>query len=130
MFSLCWNIDELKTLAAEGRQLLVDTKVLLDLVTARSDEDIVAANLPRRLCTLKEKLNDFIKRLTRFKRTPATHIFVMISDEFRRIIPYALPVQCLPYAGMNEREIRGLLRSLVCEMVKCGMAVRGKLRDK
>ncbi len=84
------------------------------------------ANLPRRLCTLKSKLAGFVKRATRFRRTPATHVFViMISDEFRKVKPYAVPVQCLPYAGMNERDIRLLLRNLICEMKKCGMSVRG-----
>ena len=97
---------------------MVDTKALLDLVLANSH----TANLPRHFCTLKSKLTDFVKRASRFRRTPATHIFViMISDEYRRIKPYAIPVQCLPYAGMTERDVRRLLCNLICEMEKCGM---------
>lgn len=116
----------MQVLVDNGRQLLVDAKVLLDSVSGRSEEDIFATNLPRRLCSLKEKLADFVKRITRFKRTPATHIFVMmISSDVRRTKPYAMPVQCLTYAGMRERDIRLLISDLTKEMVKCGMSVRG-----
>ncbi len=125
MFALCSSLDELKHLIENGRNLLVETKVLLDLVSANGTE-VGAANLPRRLCNWKNKQTDFVKRLVRFKRTPATHIFViMISSELRMSKPYALPVQCLSYTGMSEKDIRSLLLNLIGEMVKHGMVVRG-----
>lgn len=125
MFALCWSIDELKILVDNARQLLVDTKVLLDFVV--SSADVTEANLPKRLNNLKEKLAGFVNQITRFKRTPATHIFVlMISSESRRIKPYALPVQCLTYDGMKESNIRQLISNIIFEMKKCHMTVRGK----
>ena len=85
-----------------------------------------AANLPRRLTDLKTKMIDFVRRLSKFKRTPATHVFViMVSSELRSKKPYALPVQCLPYCGLNEKDIRRIISRLINEMVKAGMSVRG-----
>ena len=122
MFSLCWEIEELKALTESGRHLLVEMEVLIDVLRGNDEEH----NLPRRICNLKNELIDFVKRLTRFKRVPATHISViMISSELRRSKPYALPVQCLPYAGMSESNIRRLLSSLILEMKKHDMVVRG-----
>jgi len=40
--------------------------------------------------------------------------------------PYALPVQCIPYAGLKETDIRQLVSALVKEMVSHGMNVAGK----
>ena len=49
----------------------------------------------------------------RFRRKAATHIFViMISSELRNRKPYALPVQCIPYAGLNEESMRRLINEL------------------
>lgn len=125
MFSLSWEIKELNALSKSGRLELIEIKSLID-VLSKDDADIQSTNLPRRLSSLKTKMTDFVKRLSRFRRTPATHIFVvMVSSELRRKKPYALPVQCLPYAGMTEKDIRRLISDLICEMVKLGMSVRG-----
>ena len=70
---------------------------------------------------------DFVKQLSKFKRTPATLVFViMVSSELQRKKPYTLPVQCLPYCGLNEKDIRQFISCLINEMVKVGMSVRGK----
>ena len=61
---------------------------------------------------------DMIKRIIRFKRKPATHIFIfMISSELREKKPYALPVQCISYAGMKETDIHRLVTELIAEMI-------------
>ena len=52
---------------------------------------------------------------------------IMISSDLRDCKPYALPVQCLPYAGMNEETIRRLVNELLMEMVGYGMKVAGEL---
>ena len=89
--------------------------------------DLQATNFLRRLSSLKVDLTDYVKRLSKFQRTPATHVFVvMVSSELRNRKPYALPVQCLPYCGMNEKDIRRIISNLIREMVKLGMSVRGK----
>ena len=125
MFSLCWEIEELNALSTSGRLELVEIQTLIDLL-CKSQEHIQSANLPRRLSVMKTKMTEFVKKLSRFRRTAATHIFViMVSSELRNQKLYALPVQCLPYAGMNEIHIRRLISSLIREMVKIGMSVRG-----
>ena len=50
----------------------------------------------------------------------------MISSDARDRMPYALPVQCLPYAGLKEMEVRSLVSSLCKELVTLGMKVSGK----
>ena len=67
-----------------------------------------------------------IKRTTPFRRKPATHIFVlMISSEVRNKKPYALPVQCVPCAGLKESDLRRIVNKLLREMVAHKMNVAG-----
>ena len=68
---------------------------------------------------------EVLKDLYRFKRTPATHIFVyMISSALRNQKPYALPVQCVPYSTLMERDMQRMVNAT--EMVSHGMKVAGK----
>ena len=68
-----------------------------------------------------------MKGVFRFKRTPATHIFVLIiSSELRDKKPYAVPIQFFPYAGLKEVDMRRIVTQLVKEMVRNGMQVAGK----
>ena len=56
-----------------------------------------------------------------FQRSPATHVFVfMVSSESRSKKPYSLPVQCIPYAGLIEVELRRLINDLCKEMISLG----------
>ena len=81
-------------------------------------------NIARRLTKLRPRLMEFIKQSTHQRRIAATHVLViMISPEDRSKKPYALPVQCIPYAGMP---LQTLLNSLVKEMVDRNMSVAGK----
>ena len=60
-------------------------------------------NIPRKLSKLRKRLTDMHKRVVRFRRVVATHLFVlMISSELRDKKPYAVPVQCVPYAGLKD----------------------------
>ena len=62
----------------------------------------------------------------RFRRKPATHVFVfMISSELRDKKPYALPVKCIPYAGLTETDLQKLVNKLVNTMVTHGLKVAG-----
>ncbi len=64
--------------------------------------------------------------LYRHRRTPATHVFVMmISTEARSTKPYALPVQCLSYTGLTVAKLRGILNKLLTTMTNKGMKVAG-----
>ena len=49
----------------------------------------------------------------------------MLSSELRNKKPYAVPVQCIPYAGLKEVDIRKLVSALCKEMNQCGMKAAG-----
>ena len=49
----------------------------------------------------------------------------MISCEERRSKPYALPVQCIPYKGLDDMKIHELANNVIQEMVKRNMKVAG-----
>jgi len=51
---------------------------------------------------------------------------LMISPAHRRKKPYAIPVQCVPYQGLKEKDIRRLVSELVKVMKQHGMKVIGK----
>ena len=70
-------------------------------------------NVPRKLTTIKSNLSNIIRRTVYFQKSPATHIFVfMVSLETRIKKPYSVPVQCIPYAGLKEVELRRLINDL------------------
>lgn len=126
MFSLLWDIEELKNLSSEGRRLRAEMSALRE-VASDVAIDLRQYNLPRKLSSLRENLAKFVKGITQFKRIPSTHIFVrMISCEFRNCKPCALPVQCMPYASLTEAHIRRLISKLLKEMVGLGMKVAGE----
>ena len=64
---------------------------------------------------------------SKHQRTAATHLFViLISTESCCSKPYALPVQCLPIAGLREaRQARDLANSVITSMTERGMEVAG-----
>lgn len=127
MLALLWDLEEIKHLNDEGRQLKVNISTALDVLhmPIRSQRE---HNLAKKLASIRSTLSTFIKGLYRFKRTPASHIFVvMISSAQRSKKPYALPVQCIPYAGMKECDIRRLVSEVANKMANIGMKVAGIL---
>ena len=123
MFSLSWDIEELKKLNTEGRELRIEISALCDVCTTDSYYE---CNVPRRLVLLRKRWLELTKRVTHFRRKPASHIFVMmVSTELRNKKPYAVPVQCVPYDGLKESDIRILISKLIKEMVKLQMNVAG-----
>ena len=123
MFSLSWDIDELKKIDVECRKMYSE---ITECVSACTPEMYQSCNVPRRLTEIRQKLCDLSKRVMHFKRVPATHVFVlMISSDFRNRKPYALPVQWFPYAGLKETDIRRLVSELCKKMVLLGMKVSG-----
>ena len=126
ILSLLWDIEQLRKLNANARKLVSDVTAALDLVVGpRGTQQ--SCNLPQKLSSIRSRLCDFTKGLFHFKRVPASHIFcVMISSELRKCKPYAIPVQCLPYAALKEQDIRQIVNNLIEEMVKLGMKVAGR----
>lgn len=123
MFSLSWDVEELKALNEEGRKLRVEISSLVDICTPRNFQPM---NVPRKLTSIRQRLCELIKRVTKFKRNAATHVFVfMISSELRDRKPFAIPIQCIPYKGLGEENIRTLTRAVITEMVAHGMKISG-----
>ena len=124
MHSLAWNVDEMGRLIESGRKARVEIQALIDIL--QEDEDLVRANTPRLISELKDILSVVIKGIYRYRRTAATHVLVvMISTETRSKKPYALPVQCVPYASFKDSELRTLLNVVIKAMVELGMKVAG-----
>ena len=74
-----------------------------------TSNDLQKINYSQWLCNIREQLNSFIKGLSKHTRNPASHIFViMISPEKRDVKPYAIPVQCIPYRGLKDSDVRTL----------------------
>ena len=122
---MAWNVDDLSHLHDEGRQLIVCSRQLQELADG-DQSDFQSANVPQQLTQWRKKMLAFLQGVYRFRRTVATHIFVlMISPEQRDRKPYALPVQCVPYASMKHSTCRSLVNGLVFEMKKRGMKVAG-----
>ena len=129
MFGIVWKVEELKQLYAECRSLRTELNVIMDMVRD-PETDFEQSNIPRRLTNLKGRLSASVKATYKYRRTPATHVFVfMISPEQRNQKPYALPVQCIPCTSLKESEIRQLTSELAAEMVKRGMKVVGEYKS-
>ena len=82
-FALSWDIKELTHISSDVRGLREDIAAAQNVLgsPATSQQEL---NLPRMLCSIRKKCTSITTRITRFKRKPATHIFVlMISTELR-----------------------------------------------
>ncbi len=98
------------------------------LLEAIEDEttDFVGTNTPRHLTELRKDLTFFVKCLSKHSRIQASHVLVvMISTETREAKPYALPVQCVPYRGLTDTQLRNLVNTLIREMKQRKMNVSG-----
>lgn len=125
LHSLAWNVDDLSRLAEEGRKLIVELRVVKTRAEGPEDE-YLSSNVPRHLCVLRERLTLMLKGVYRFYRTAATHVLViMISPEERTRKPYALPVQCIPYTSLTDKQCRQLTDKVISEMHKRRMKVSG-----
>lgn len=125
MHQLAWKVDEMSRLIESGRKARVEMQSLIDLVQ-RDEDEIRASSTSNRLSQLKRTLHMIVKGYFLYRRRAATHVLVvMISTEARRRKPYALPVQCIPYASLKDSEAREILNAVVKEMTQLGMKVAG-----
>lgn len=123
MFSLAWNIRELEHLNSKGRSLRVELSTLLDKL---KDPSFDREYLPCKLDSVRTAAEEFVKGVTRQQRIAATHcLVIMISPEERNKKPYAFPVQCLPYKGLKDQQVREITNKVISEMTKRKMKVAG-----
>lgn len=110
-------MEELTQLVDRLQTTITTVSSVIEMV-ADPTVNLVDVNVARRLSYICETVTSLVRDLTCQKRTPATHIFVlMISSELRDIKPlYALPVQCVPYHSITQQQLRQLVSRLVDEM--------------
>lgn len=125
MMSLAWDLKQPGELDEEGRKIKVTCQVIKE--KAEHDyRDWITSNMAGQLTSLRQELQSYVRRVSRFRRTPATHILViMISPEERNHKPYALPVQCIPYVGLGDLQVRAIIDKLIEQMTSRGMKVAG-----
>lgn len=125
--SLAWDVKQLEDLDKEGRKLKITCQTIKDKV----DDNVfdwVHSNIAGQLTSLRKALELYVRRISRFRRTPATHVLVvMISPEERNKKPYAIPIQCIPYAGLGDLKLRSIVDKVIEQMTTRGMKVAGKM---
>jgi len=121
MFSLTWEIEELRSINTKGCRIHEDLLICVNLCTSTLFQQ---NNIAYKVTSISQRLLQFAKRITYFKRTPATHVFVfMISPEQRDRKPYAIPVQCVPYSSLKEGDILTLVSALCKKMKSYNMVI-------
>ena len=126
-----WNVDDYHQLYQTGQNILQDLNTVLSDLEAASSHDTVigvvpGTNVPLALTKLRALLQSYQKDLFK-KRKPATNILVfLISESTRAKKPYAIPLQCIPHAGLQDQEVRAIADGIKLEMTKIGMKVEGK----
>ncbi len=75
MFSLAWDVEELTQLSDKGHALRVEIVAAQDVFN-KPDIERQLHNLPRKLCSIRENRSEMIKRTVKFRRQPATHVFL------------------------------------------------------
>ncbi len=127
MMKLVWSLKELGDLDELGRKVKVNCQVIKD-ATEDESHNWVSSNMASQLASVRKSLQSYIKRVCRYRRTAATHVLViMISPEARNSKPYALPVQCMPYVGLGDMEVRAITDKVIQEMTSRRMKVAGML---
>ena len=123
MFSFSWDVEELKSLNSEGHSIHCELLACGEQCTHLLFGE---HNVARKLTSIREWLLAFNRWIVHFRRSPASHVFVfMLNSDLRDRKPYALPVQCLPYAGLKKVDMRRLITDLCRTMVSFGMNVSG-----
>ena len=121
MLKLGWTLEELTKLLDLNQQLITDAESLIEHISADASN-----NGSVNLSQFKKSLTSFIRDLSRQKRTPASHIFVvMISSELRDTKPYAIPIQCIPYTSIGVSQLRTIVKKVLKLMKNRGMEVIG-----
>lgn len=125
LFKLAWDIKELEYLNSCGRQLRVNISVLTDKLKdplLNRERENVAGKISK----LRQDLRKFVKGITSHQRIAATHcLVIMISPEERSTKPYAIPIQCIPYKGLKDSEVRDIVNKVIKEMWDRDMKVAG-----
>ena len=124
-----WNIDDYQNLHKRGQEIIQHLNIVNNTLEESSlpadslINDVTDINIPRVLTDLRPLLPKFTKDVFRKWRKPAKDVLaILISESTRRRKPYALPVQCIPHAGLGDEKLREFADEIKKEM---GMKPRG-----
>ena len=105
----------------------MNISVVLDRLNDK-EVDVIEENIASLLSSIEKGLSLFVQSLSKYRRTAASHIWViMISPEDRRAKPYALPVQCFPYKSLTNSKARYMIDQVIKEMKVRNMSIAGKI---
>ena len=110
-----------------GSQPYIEVDAVITLLEDPSS-NLVQSNVARRIVKIRDDALYFVQGISRHERSPATHVLVtMVSPTQRNRKPYALPVSCIPYAGLTDTKARRHINDVIMEMTRRHMKVAGKL---
>ena len=95
------------------------------LSTSALINDVKELNIPRIRSKLRSDLLVYEKNVFKKHRKAASYM-CQCCESTRRHKPYTLPIQCIPYSGLQDRMIGQLCDRIKEEMVKVGMIPKGK----
>ena len=75
MFSLSWDVEELKALNSEGHNIYQELFICLEYCVPGL---FYEHNTASKMTSIRTQLLTFIKRVVHFRRTPAIHVFMFI----------------------------------------------------
>ncbi len=126
ILSLAWKVEDLKKLSEIGREILRKIDAIVEDAGGDAADCVWPIFRFNLITALQEKLVDLGTGVTRYRRQPASHLFVMmITFEVRNSKPYKLPIQAIPHAGLKEADLRRFVNSITQEMVNRGMRLAG-----
>ena len=108
---------------------MAQQQYILSGLDAASSHDFLIGDVPGMNIPLKvhSLLQSYLKDLLKKKHKPATDILVfLISESTRSRKPYAISVQCIPHAGLQDQDIRAIADRIKLEMTKIGMKAEDK----
>ena len=127
LYKLAWMVHELEDLIKKIRGIVADMSSLIQSIQDPKF-DFQKQNVARKLTDIRNLLLNAMKKLSKYQRKAATHIFVfIISSETRQNKPYALPVQCLPISSLKDVQACELCNHIVAAMLERGMKVAGMI---
>lgn len=113
-----WNMAEYLQLLERAQSL----KGSLSRAVATTDWQTTQQHLAH----LTDDYAIYLRNLFKKKRTPASHIFVvMISEERRQHKPYAIPILYVPCQVLRDQQVRDLLHDVKTKLKEKGLQVVG-----
>ena len=84
LFKLAWQVKEIQDLLLQVRSLLTE----IGAICAKCQDqncNLIKENVAQKISNIRDRLEDAVKKITKYRRIAASHIFVvMISSEKKK----------------------------------------------